>query len=164
MQKDLAENCLSRIKIKLSEDNKIEEKKKEPSKPLTKKTLTMKKIKIKAGNVVMKAELNNSETAKDLWNSLPIQVTGNTWGDEVYTEAIGLEKLKEKNAREVVKKGEIAYWSEGDGFCIFFGKTPASKRDEIRAASPVNVLGKLLGNPEEFKKVKGGTKILIEKA
>ena len=131
---------------------------------MAEKNINNKKIKITAGSIKMYAQLNDSETAEALWNSLPIKTEGNRWGDEVYTEDIGLCKGREKNARDVVEKGEIAYWVDGDGFCIFFGKTPASKKDEIRAASPVNVLGKIIGNAEDFRKFKDGTELTIEKA
>ena len=120
------------------------------------------KIKITAGNVSMEAELNDTDTAKKIWEALPIQQKGNTWGYEIYFSIP--VKDKEENAREVVDLGDIAYWPPGSAFCIFFGPTPASSGDECRAASPVNVVGKLLGNPKDFIKVPNGTKVIIEKA
>jgi hypothetical protein len=119
------------------------------------------KIKITAGNVSMEAELNDTDTAKKIWEALPIQQKGNTWGYEIYFSIP--VKAKEENAREVVDLGDIAYWPPGSAFCIFFGPTPASSGDECRAASPVNVVGKLLGNPKDFIKVPNGTKVIIEK-
>ncbi len=121
-----------------------------------------KKIKITAGNVSMEAELNDTQTAQKIWDALPIEQKGNTWGYEIYF-AIPV-KAKEENAKEVVDLGDIAYWPPGNAFCIFFGPTPVSRGDECRAASPVNVVGKLLGNPEDFRKVANGTKVIIEKA
>ena len=37
-------------------------------------------------------------------------------------------------------------------FCIFFGRTPASVDDAPRAASPVNPLGSVAGDPKDFLK------------
>jgi hypothetical protein len=120
-----------------------------------------KKIRITAGNVSMEAELNNTSTAHMIWSALPIEKHGNTWGDEIYFSIP--VRAQEENAQAVVQEGDIAYWPPGSAFCIFFGLTPASTGDEIRPASPVNVIGKLLGDPEEFKKVSQGEKVVIEK-
>ncbi|MGH7350595.1 MAG: cyclophilin-like family protein, partial [Candidatus Rokuibacteriota bacterium] len=46
----------------------------------------------------------------------------------------------------------------------FFGRTPASRGDEIRAASPVNLLGRVLGDPTVFKAVRSGTTVRVERA
>lgn len=121
----------------------------------------MEKIKIITSEVEMEGELNETETARAIWEKLPMEGKVNIWGEEIYFKIpvkMGLEK-----AVEVVKEGDIAYWSEGECFCIFFGKTPISTETEIKPASAVNIVGKLLGNPKEFKKVSAGQKIIIEK-
>jgi hypothetical protein len=120
------------------------------------------KIKITAGSVSMEAELNDSSTAHMIWNALPIEKHGSTWGDEIYF-SISV-RAQEENSQAVVEEGDIAYWPPGTAFCIFFGPTPASRGNEIRPASPVNVVGKLLGNPKDFKKVSSGEKVVIAKA
>ena len=66
------------------------------------------------------------------------------------------------DASDIVNLGDIAYWPPGSAFCIFFGPTPASIGDEIRAASEVNLLGKIIGDPLVFKSVPSGTDITIE--
>ena len=43
-----------------------------------------KQIKITAGDVSAQAELNTTETAKAIWEALPIEGQANTWGDEIY--------------------------------------------------------------------------------
>lgn len=120
-----------------------------------------KKIRISASLVQMEAELNSSDTAKKIWESLPIEEKINRWGEEIYF-SIPL-KLEEENAKEIVREGDIGFWPSGNGFCIFFGPTPISKSGEIRPASPVNVFGKILGDAKQFSKVKDGEKIKIEK-
>ena len=84
-----------------------------------------------------------------------------TWGDEIYFD-IGVTAAPEA-AREVVDLGDLAYWPPGHAFCIFFGPTPASRGDECRAASPVNVVGKIQGDPGVFKKVRAGSRVTIER-
>ena len=60
--------------------------------------------------------------------------------------------------------GDLGYWPPGKAFCIFFGPTPASKGDEIRPASAVTVVGKLLGDPNLFKQVPSGQQVTISSA
>ncbi len=55
-----------------------------------------------------------------------------TWGDEIYF-AIPVS-LKEDGPRATVEVGDLGYWPPGRAFCIFFGPTPASRGDEVRAA------------------------------
>jgi hypothetical protein len=122
----------------------------------------MARIRIRAGDVSMEAELNDSTTAQKILQALPIEGRGSRWGDEIYF-SIPVDADLEPDASDVVPKGTLGYWPPGTAFCIFFGRTPASRGNEIRAASPVNIVGKLLGNPDEFKKVTSGTKVIIEK-
>lgn len=120
------------------------------------------KIKITCGNITAIAELKNTPTAKVIYNTLHIEGAANRWGDEIYF-VIPVNLDAEPDAKEIVEEGDIAYWPEGCCFCIFFGKTPASKGNEIRAASKVNVFGKIKGDAKVFKKVKDGDLVVVEK-
>ncbi len=122
-----------------------------------------KKIAIKAGNVVAKAVLNDSPTAKKIYESLPLEARANTWGDEIYFD-IPVKASLEKNAKELVEVGDLGYWPTGSAFCIFFGPTPMSRGDEVRPASAVNVIGRVAGDARVFKKVSSGAKVRIERA
>jgi hypothetical protein len=62
-----------------------------------------------------------------------------------------------------VEVGDVAYWPPGESMCIFFGPTPVSKASEPRAYSPVNVFGKVIGDPLVFRKVKNGEKTKVER-
>ncbi|MEX2220428.1 MAG: cyclophilin-like fold protein [Candidatus Rokuibacteriota bacterium] len=120
------------------------------------------KIRITAGRLAVEAELNGSRTATAIWDALPLSIAGQTWGDEIY---FGIPvKATPEDAREVVEMGDLAYWPPGSALCIFFGPTPASFGDEIRAASPVNVVGRVLGDPTVFKSVRSGTTVRVERA
>jgi uncharacterized protein len=118
-------------------------------------------IRITAGSVSAEARLNDTKTAGAIWDALPIEAKGQTWGDEIYFD-IGLSAAPEK-AREVVDLGDLAYWPPGQAFCIFFGPTPASRGDECRAASAVNVVGKIVGDARVFTKVRSGSRVTIER-
>jgi hypothetical protein len=120
-----------------------------------------KRISIKAGDVAVTAELNDTKTAQAIWDALPIQGRGNRWGEEIYFSIP--PKLEPENAQEVVTMGDLGYWPPGTAFCIFFGPTPMSRGDEIRPASPVNVFGKVIGDATVFKQVTSGTELTIDR-
>jgi uncharacterized protein len=121
----------------------------------------MRRIRIAAGKVVGLAALNDTKTADAVWNALPLEARGNTWGDEIY---FGIPiSWGEDNAQAVVQMGDLGYWPPGKAFCIFFGSTPASIGSEIRPASPVNVFGRLEGDAAAFKAVRSGETVRITK-
>ncbi len=122
----------------------------------------MKKISIEAGGVKLEAELNDSKTAAAVFQALPLEARGNRWGDEIYF-SIPVRLGPEERATEDVEVGEIAYWPPGHAFCIFFGPTPASDGEQIRAASPVNVLGSVKGDATLLRKVPNGAKVKLRK-
>jgi hydroxypyruvate reductase len=123
--------------------------------------LEKRQIKINIGGIEAYADLNDSETAKAVWEALPFDSQGSTWGDEIYfTIPV---KAKPENAKPVVDAGDIAYWPPGSAMCIFWGPTPASHGDEIRPASPVNVFGKLVGDLKVFAGVRS-LRIRVERA
>ena len=121
----------------------------------------MRKIRISAADVSATAVLNDTDTAKAIWDALPIESKASTWGDEIY---FGIPvQLEEEDAQEVVDMGDLGYWPPGHGFCIFFGPTPVSRGNEIRPASPVNVFGRVEGDPTVFTRVSNGAKIVLER-
>ena len=113
----------------------------------------MPRIRIKADAVEMTATLNDSPSAKAIWDALPIDSSTRLWGKEVYFDIP--VHVDEDDAQATVPMGTVAFWPPGDCFCIFFGQTPAS---------PVNVVGALDGEPTDFAKVPSGVIIRLEKA
>lgn len=100
------------------------------------------KVRITVGEVHLTAELEDTETARRIWEALPLEATGSRWGDEIYFE-IPVE-MGEEDPRAVVEVGDLGYWPPGRAFCLFWGPTPSSVADEVRPASPVNVFGRIL--------------------
>ncbi len=121
------------------------------------------RIRIAAGDIEAWAVLNNGPTADQIWNALPIQGKANRWGEEIYF-SIPVDCPPEPSAREEMAMGEIAYWPPGSAFCIFFGPTPASSGSEPRAASPVNPVGQVEGDPASFTSVPDGASVILERA
>jgi len=122
----------------------------------------MRQIKIKAGPVEAIADLDDCPTADAIWEALPITGQANTWGDEIYFE-VPVFLDPSADAREAVAVSELGYWPPGHAFCIFFGRTPASQGDEPRAASAVNVFGRLAGDATIFHQVRSGETVFIER-
>ena len=122
----------------------------------------MRRINIIAGDVSAVAVLSSGKTSDAIWDSLPIDNTVNTWGDEIYFE-IPVTSALDETAREVVEKGDLGYWPTGKAFCIFFGPTPASQNDEIRPASAVNIVGKVENDVDIFKTIRDGMVIKLER-
>ena len=121
-----------------------------------------KTITISAGDVALDAELNDTDTAGAIWEALPIHANSGTWGNEIYFQ-IEVEADLE-DGQETVELGDLGYWPPGSAFCLFFGRTPASQGDEIRPASEVTVIGKILSDTGPLKRVVSGSLVTIEVA
>lgn len=118
----------------------------------------MHKITITAGEVSLEVELNDSPTAQQIWDALPLIGAANVWGDEIYFEIPVIAK-QAPDARAEVEIGELGYWPVGRAFCIFFGPTPVSTDDRPRAYSPVNVVGRVLGDATQLRAVVDNTPV-----
>jgi hypothetical protein len=122
----------------------------------------MRRITIEVGDVAAVAMLDDTDTAEAVWEALPFTARGHRWGEEIYFE-IPVHLAQAAEARDVLDAGELGYWPVGHAFCIFWGPTPASREDEIRAYSPVNVFGRLEGDPRAFQGVQAGARIRVER-
>ncbi len=118
-------------------------------------------IRITAGGLETGGWLNETDTASKVAEILPITGTVNLWGDEIYF-SIPVETGLE-NAKETVIIGDIAYWPEGKAMCIFLGKTPISRGEEVRPISAVNVIGWIEGVEGLVGRVKQGDKITVRR-
>lgn len=117
-------------------------------------------ITITTDKATFRAMLNDTATAHAIAEALPIDAQADRWGGEIYF-AIPVRAALEGGAREVLEPGELGYWPTGRAFCIFFGRTPASEGDEIRAASEVNIIGRVLGDLDELWNVPDGVDVSL---
>ena len=102
----------------------------------------------------------NPNTCKAIWDNLPFEINLSRWGKELYG-SIPVD-LNLENGQQECEVGDIGYWPDGNGFCIFFGRTPVSTSENPKAASLVNIFAKLEGfDPKlllEFSSFKGVVK------
>jgi len=115
------------------------------------------KIKISCKGYTVVAEFLENECPKTcdaIWNALPFEAEVEIWKEEVYFDIP--VKIAAENATPKTETGDVSYWPEGPGFCIFFGKS--------QPISPVNTFAKIKEGIENFRKVKSGDKITVERA
>ncbi len=120
-------------------------------------------IVLRCGEIELRGRLNGTETALKVAGVLPIDSEAGRWGEEIYFEIPVVSRLA-PDARDVMQIGEIGYWPPGKAFCVFWGPTPSSRAGEIRAASPVNVIGRIEGDLSRLGAVRDGDFIVVEKA
>lgn len=104
----------------------------------------------KIGQVKAKLLMHkNPKTCQAILDALPLKLNLARWGEELYgTIPI---KMDEENSQTECEVGDIGYWIDGRGFCIFFGPTPASKGKNPVAATPVNIFAQIEGtDPKIF--------------
>lgn len=115
------------------------------------------KIVIACKDFEVEAEMLEQERPKTcdaIWEALPLEGEVEIWKEEVYFDIpvkIGPEK-----PTPTTQTGDVSYWPEGPGFCIFFGKS--------QPISPVNTFARIKSGIEKFRKVETGDKITVRRA
>ena len=121
----------------------------------------MKKIKIKFLNCSIDIDLYDTQTSNLIWEACPIESVISTWGDEVYFDT-KIQTIKEENAKDVINKGEIAFWVEGSSIAIGFGPTPISYDSEIRLITKANIIGETNSDLSLLSMVNSGEIVIVE--
>jgi len=122
----------------------------------------MARIRFQFATLTLEAELLDTPTARAVAAALPISTSVLTWGEEVYFE-IPVKLPAEKDARAVVTPGEIAYWPQGHCIALGYGRTPVSRGDEIRLASPCNIFARAAGDVRALAKGRPGTTVEVSR-
>ncbi len=104
----------------------------------------------KIGQVKAKLLIDkNPKTCQAIWDALPLELNLARWGEELYGNIP--VKIDIEDSQTECEVGDVGYWIDGRGFCIFFGPTPASSGDKPVAATPVNIFAKIEGtDPKIF--------------
>ena len=106
------------------------------------------------------AILNDTPSARLVWEALPHTASASTWGEEVYFELPVRAEL-EDDARQVVDPGTVCFWTGGNSLALPYGPTPASQGDECRLVTEVNVIGSIEGDPRALSSVRDGITIRV---
>ncbi|MGB9667441.1 MAG: cyclophilin-like fold protein [Thermosulfidibacteraceae bacterium] len=101
----------------------------------------------------LRAKLYDTECARGIYETLPVEAEINKWGDEFYF-SIPYKYDPDETATEDVDIGDIGWWPPGNAIAIFFGPTPISRDEKPKPASSVNLIGKLIDDPKVLKKVR----------
>lgn len=114
------------------------------------------------GRVALQVRLRGDDTptTSALMASLPFESSANRWGDEVYFEA-PFHVLLEKDAREEMEVGDVAFWPDGSALALFFGPTPVSVDDRPRAYSKCNIVGRVVEDVRKLELVKQGARVRV---
>jgi hypothetical protein len=106
-------------------------------------------------------ELNDTLAAFKLYDVLPLEREMNVWGGELYF-AVPVD-CELENGKKIMEEGEVAFWPEGNAFCVFFGKTPASTTSRPEAYSPVTPMGRVLGDVSNMADLPDRTRVTLER-
>jgi hypothetical protein len=123
--------------------------------------LDIKNVRIKLDDTL------SPKTFKAIFNNLPVEVSINKWGEELYTDRTTITVEQEDNAKTEVNELDVAYWPEGNALCLFYGPTPISKNGKILAYSPVNIIGKILDSSNKhiiLNRIKEQAKVIIRES
>jgi hypothetical protein len=119
------------------------------------------RIEMTIGDVRLHVNLRDTPAARAVYAALPLDSYAERWGDEIYLE-ISVRSPLERDASAHVAVGDVAYWPDGPGLALFFGRTAWSTGDEPRAASAVNVIGRFDCDPALLRGVRAGAKVHVE--
>ena len=117
------------------------------------------RVLFKTDNITFPVDFNDSLTAREITEKLPVESTVSTWGDEIYFD-IGF-KASAEGATMEVSVGDVAYWPQGKCLCVFFGPTPDSTTENPVPASPVVIVGKTQAPRQDLKNIQLGEKISV---
>ena len=121
----------------------------------------MKKLILKFNSKLFKVNLRDTETARLISKSVPINSKIQMWGEEIFFNT-NIHVTLENDSKEVIQLGELAFWTEGSAIAIGYGKTPVSIDQEIRLIGPCNVWGNANFKKSDFDKVKTGDEISLD--
>ncbi|MGQ9689460.1 MAG: cyclophilin-like fold protein [Desulfobaccales bacterium] len=118
---------------------------------------------IVAGNLRLEGFLRDTPTGRALAAALPFEGQAHRWGEEIYFPVPQVIQELDDTAAVTVQVGDLGYWPPARALCLFFGLTPTSVPGEIRPASAVNLVGRILGDPCCLTAVPEGAPVRVER-
>jgi len=121
-------------------------------------------IRISIEGIELSGELSDTPGGRALAEKLPFNAEMNRWGEELYGPVSAAPESFEDDLQEVMDVGDLAFHQESAWFCIFWGPTPSSKGEEIRAAFPVHKVGTASGDWQALAEKTGTVTAYVEGA
>jgi len=115
-----------------------------------------------AGRLSIRLRPDLTDTVSRLLAAVPFSSRAQRWGNEVYFDCPFHAEI-ERDARQDMAVGEVAYWPEGDAIAVFFGRTPASRDSRPRAYSPCNIVGMAQSDLGLLTDVRPGQKVEVRR-
>ncbi len=115
---------------------------------------------IRAGLVALRARLIASPMADRIWASLPIYAAAEIHGGALLFAA-DAGRDREAGARDLVGKGDIAFWADEGRIVMAWGTTPLTPSRKIRLPAPCNVWAVALDDMEVLAAVSPGERVAV---
>ena len=115
----------------------------------------MARIRFDFATVTLDAELLDTPTARAIAPALPLSSTTLTWGEEVYFE-VPVNVAREPAPARWLRPARSPIGPTATRIALGFGRTPISRGDETRLASPCNIFARALGDVKTLAKVRAG--------
>lgn len=109
-------------------------------------------ITITAGNTTIKAELNDTKAAQELKQLLPLTLSMTRMEEHEYYSSLGTDLSEEDKKQTGYEIGDLAYWTPGDLFAIYFDEPDSEPEGLIILGKITDDIEKIkqLGNPQEI--------------
>ena len=119
------------------------------------------KIVARSGAHEINIFLNDSRTAQQIYNSLPLDSKISVWGEEIYFRIPA--RIPPENPTVNIRIKDVCYWPQGACVCIFFGPTPMSPAQDPVPASAVTLIGRAECSVDELRDFREGDKIVLNR-
>lgn len=100
-------------------------------------------------DLVLEADFFEGSFTDQLLDKLPVTTDLTAWGNELYGEVP--VSITEEKLLEEIAPGGLAYTSQGDLLCVFFGQKPAWPVEQVGQIKGRTWV--LLRTPESFKQL-----------
>lgn len=112
---------------------------------------------ISAGDSVITAVLNNTQTARDIAELLPLTINAKDWKEKAYYGRVRGEISVGGARHNLLQAGDIAYLIDGKSMMLYYDETKSSK-----ITSPVITIGRITSDLKMFENIDDTVEIRIE--
>ncbi len=113
-------------------------------------------IRITAGEKVLFATLNDTQTARDFMATLPRTLPMKRLFDREYYAVLPKALSKEGKTQETYELGDVAFWTRGDYFGLLFSY------ERPKLSAPIIVMGRMTSDLAVFDTLGDGIDMLFE--